>query len=94
MHWPEDLPWDEANGPRPTGEFRPTYVCASPDPATAWAYSHGAWRSSGTFDLWQFSLDTTDDVEVLRQWGARIVEVRIHGRIRKARLTWVGERTV
>lgn len=75
-------------------EFRQPAVCASPDPATAWAYSHGAWNSTGTFDLWQFWLVDGDDVEVRRMWGARIVEVRVHNRIRKARVVWVAERTV
>lgn len=73
-------------------EWRQPCVCASPDPATAWAYSHGAWRSTGTFDLWQFWLEDADEVHVLPQWGSRIIEVRVHNRIRKARLIWVGER--
>ena len=75
-------------------EFRQPAVCASLDAATAWAYSHGAWKSTGTFDLWQFSLVDDDAVEVRSFWGARIVEVRVHNRIRKARLRWIGERTV
>lgn len=43
------------------GEWRAPYVCFSPDPATAWAYSHGTWRSTGTFDLWQVALEPTDE---------------------------------
>lgn len=76
------------------GEFTQPGVCLSPDPATAWAYSHGCWRSNGIFDLWQLSLATSDEVHVLSQWGSRILEVRVHNRIPKGRLVWVGERTV
>ena len=76
------------------GEFRQSAVCASLDAATAWSYSHGAWGSTGSFDLWQFLLVDGDDVQVLRQWGPRVVEVRVHNRVRKARLLWVGERKV
>lgn len=76
------------------GEFVQPGVCLSPDPATAWAYSHGAWRSTGTFDLWQVWLEPADEVHVLPMWGDRVVEVRVHNRIRKARLVFIGERTV
>lgn len=69
-------------------------VSFSPDPITAWAYSHGAWRSTGTFDLWQVWLDPTDSVEVLPMWGERITEVRVHNRIMKRRVKHVGERSV
>lgn len=82
------------DGTPESGEFRQEAVCASPDPATAWSHSHGAWKSGGTFDLWQFWLEPTDHVEILPMWGGRVVEVRIFGRIRKARLRWIGERTV
>ena len=75
-------------------EFRQGGVCCSTDPATAWAYSHGAWRSVGTFDLWEFLLDPADEVHVLPMWGGRIIEVRVHNRIKKRRLLWVAERTV
>jgi len=75
-------------------EFRQPGVCFSLDPATAWAYSHGAWRSTGTFDLWQVWLEPTDEVHVLPMWGARVVEVRVHNRLKKSRLHWIGERTV
>lgn len=73
-------------------EWRAGWVCASLDPATAWNYSHGAWRSVGTFDLWQFWLEPTDEVHINPMWGGQIIEVRVHNRIRKGRLTWVGER--
>lgn len=76
------------------GEFRADYICSSPDLATAWEYSHAVWGSTGTFDLWQFWLYNTDEVRVLPMWGSRIVEVRIHNRIPKSRLIWIGERTV
>lgn len=87
---PKDLDPDE---PWPS-EFRQRGICCSPDPATAWAYSHGAWCSVGAFDLWQFWLVSADEVHILPMWGDRIVEVRVMNRIRKARLLWVGERTV
>ncbi|OZF47553.1 hypothetical protein CH292_19200 [Rhodococcus sp. 14-2470-1a] len=74
------------------GEFVQPGVCLSPDPATAWAYSHGAWRTPGTFDLWQLWLADEDEVHVLPQWGHRIVEVRVHNRIKKSRLVWIAER--
>jgi len=77
-----------------SSEFRQPAVCASLDAATAWAYSHGAWKSKGTFDLWQFRLADSDEVEVRSMFGPRIVEVRVHNRVRKGRLVWVGERTV
>ena len=75
-------------------EYRQPGVCTSPDAATAWAYSHDIWRFPGTYDLWQFWLKDTDDVEILRHWGDRIIEVRVHNRIMKRRLHWVGERTI
>lgn len=78
----------------PRDKFRQPAVCTSTDPAEAWAYSYDIWKIVGTFDLWQFRLVDTDDVEILRQWGARIFEVRIHNRIHKRRLIWVGERTI
>lgn len=74
-------------------EWRQPSISASLDPVTAWSYSHGAWRSTGTFDLWLFQLKPTDEVHVLPFWGGRLVELRIHNRIYKARLKWVGERT-
>lgn len=76
------------------GEWRAPYVCFSLDPATAWAYSHGAWRSTGTFDLWQVWLEPADEVHVLPTWGDRIVEIRVHNRVPKRRLIHIGERTV
>lgn len=76
------------------GEWRADYVCFSPTPVTAWNYSHGAWRTKGTFDLWSVVLEDTDEVHINPQWGSKIVEVRVHNRIKKARLVWVGERTV
>lgn len=74
--------------------FRQDGVCFSLDPATAWAYSQGVFKVPGTYDLWQVWLEPTDEVHVLPGWGARIVEVRVHNRIRKARLIWVGERVI
>lgn len=76
------------------GEFRQDGICLAVDAATAWAYSHGTWKTVGTFDLWQVWLVSTDEVHILPQWGDRIVEVRVKNRIKKARLVWVGERTV
>lgn len=74
-------------------EFRQQMVCFSPDPATAWRYSHGAWGSKGKFDLWQVELIPSDEVHILPNWGGEIVEVRVNNRIKKSRLTWVGERS-
>lgn len=76
------------------GEYRQESVSFSLDPATAWAYSHGTWKSTGTFDLWQVWLEPDDEVHVQPMWGDRIVEVRVANRIKKSRLRWVGERTV
>lgn len=86
--------WHSADGDRSLGEYRADYVCFSLDPVTAWAYSHGVWKSTGTFDLWQVWLEPTDEVHVLPMWGDRIVEVRVRNRVKKSRLRWVGERTV
>lgn len=74
--------------------FRSEYVAFSPSPATAWDYSHGAWKSDGTFDLWQVSLIPDDEVHINPLWGSEIIEVRVHNRIKKSRLTWIGERVV
>ncbi len=74
--------------------FRQDGVCFSLDPATAWAYSHAVFKVPGIYDLWQVWLEPTDEVHVLPMWGDRIIEVRVHNRIRKARLHWIGERTL
>lgn len=76
------------------GEFRQDGVCFSTDPATAWAYSHETWRSTGKFDLWMVILQPEDEVHILPMWGGRIIEVRVKNRIPKRRLIWVGEREV
>lgn len=76
------------------GYYRQDSVSFSADPATAWSYSHGAWGTEGTFDLWQVFLTKDDAVFVSPMWGGRIVEVRVRNRIHKRRLLWVGERTV
>jgi hypothetical protein len=76
------------------GEFLAQWVCFATTPVRAWEYSHGAWRSEGTFDLWSVVLDEKDEVHVNPMWGDRIIEVRVHNRIPKSRLVWVGERTV
>ncbi len=67
-------------------------ISFSPDPATAWNYSHGCWKTSGVFDLWMVVLDPTDEVRVQPSWGSVIHEVRVHNRIPKKRLVWIGER--
>lgn len=77
-----------------SSEFRQPAVCTSADPVIAWNYSHGAWKSKGTFDLWQFYLEPTDEVEIRNIWGDRLLEIRIYNRIKKARLIWIGERSV
>ena len=76
------------------GEFLQQAVCLAPSPAGAWSYSHGTWRTTGTFDLWQVELEPTDAVHILPNWGGESVEVRVANRIHKARLKWVAERTV
>lgn len=76
------------------GEWRANYVCLGTTPVRAWKYSHGAWKSTGTFDLWSATLEDSDEVHVNPFWGDRIIEVRVHNRIPKSRLIWVGERTV
>lgn len=74
--------------------FRQGGVCFSPDPATAWSYSHAVFKVPGIYDLWQVWLEPSDEVHVLPSWGGRIIEVRVHNRIRKARLRWIGERSI
>jgi hypothetical protein len=69
-------------------------VSFSLDPATAWNYSHGCWRSVGEFDLWQTYLIATDEVHILPMWGSTVTEVRVKNRIPKRRLIWIGERVV
>lgn len=86
FHWDED-------GNETSAEYRQDSVSFGPTPALAWAYSHGAWKSVGTFDLWEVQLEPTDEVHVQPMWGDRIVEIRVHNRIKKSRLIWVGERT-
>lgn len=66
----------------------------STTPATAWNYSHGVWKTAGTFDLWEVYLLPEDEVHINPMWGSRIIEVRVHNRIMKSRLVWVGERTI
>lgn len=75
-------------------EFLQSGVCFSLDPITAWNYSHGVWKSTGVFDLWQVWLEPTDEVHVLPMWGGRITEIRVHNRIMKRRVKHVGERIV
>lgn len=76
------------------GEFRQDSLCFSLDPATAWAYSHAAWGSVGTFDLWQVQLVDSDEVHVLPMWGAGVAEVRVRNPIDRHRLRYIGERCV
>jgi hypothetical protein len=69
-------------------------VSFSLDPATAWNYSHGCWKSTGVFDLWMVFPIPTDEIHIQPTWGGRIIEVRVKNRIPKSRLILVGERTV
>ncbi len=85
--------WDE-NGDETRSEYRQDSISFSLDAATAWSFSHGAWKSVGIFDLWQVWLVKDDEVHISPMWGGRIIEIRVKNRIRKARLIWVGERTV
>jgi hypothetical protein len=77
-----------------TGEYRQESISFSLDPVTAWSYSHEVFQSKGTFDLWLVHLIDSDEVHILPSWGGNLVEIRVTNRIRKARLHWVGERTV
>lgn len=38
-------------------------------------------------------LDPGDEVEVKTVHGTELLEVRVHNRIPKSRLSWIGERT-
>lgn len=69
-------------------------VCLSPDPATAWAYSHASREREGKFDLWQVELNDNDEVHILPQWGKRIIEVRVAGHIPPGRVRFIAERVV
>lgn len=69
-------------------------LCFSTDPAAAWAYSIGAFRLTGMFDLWQAFLNDSDAVHYRSDYGPRIIEVRVANRIPKSRLVWIGERSV
>lgn len=82
--------WHDPDRPE-LGEFLQPAVCFSPDPMTAWRYSHGTWKSSGVFDLWQVTVIDSDTVKRRREDG-RIVEVRIHNPVPRTRLLWVAER--
>lgn len=75
-------------------EWRASWVCLATTPVRAWNYSHGAWRTKGTFDLWSVTLVDSDEVVINPMWGSTIIEVRVHNRIPKSRLVFVGERTV
>lgn len=85
--------WDD-EGQESKNEYRQDSISFSTSPSLAWDYSHGAWGSSGTFDLWEVHLLPEDEVHVQPMWGDRIVEVRVRNRIKKSRLIWVGERVV
>lgn len=82
-----------SGGDEGLGEYRQDSISFATDPATAWNYSHGTWRSEGTFDLWQVYLEDTDDVEVRTIRGNRIIEVRVRNRIPRRRLIMIGERS-
>ena len=75
-------------------EYRQDSVSFATTPSTAWGYSHGAWKSTGVFDLWEVYLVQKDEVHISPNWGGRIIEVRVKNRIHKSRLIWVGERTI
>jgi hypothetical protein len=70
------------------------YVCLSPTPSSAWGLSGMGFAEPGSvWDLWQVRLDDDDQVTVPPHWGRWIREVRVHNRIHKRRVWWVGERT-
>lgn len=76
------------------GEFLQPMICFSPSPATAWNYSHEAWGSTGTFDLWQVYPNQLDEIHILPVHGDMVAEIRVANGIPEHRLIWIGERTV
>lgn len=83
--------------PTTTGDptTRMSYLCFSPDPATAWSLSAAIdWRYSEveTWDLWLARLGDGDEVHILPEFGPRIKEIRVNGPIPPDRLWYVGRR--
>lgn len=70
-------------------------VCLSPTPSMAWALSgQTRWTDVEHWDLWQVRLADTDTVDIRGMYGNTIEEIRVHNRIPKARLWWIGERVI
>jgi hypothetical protein len=75
--------------------WRAPYVCLSPTPSIAWQLCGQVVGQVGqTWDLWMVQLAAVDNVHVLPMWGTEVQEVRVHGRVPKSRVWWVGERTI
>lgn len=78
---------------RDGADFRPSYVCLSPDPRAAWSLSGGMERSeTEQWDLWLVTLQDTDEVRIRGDFGPHIVEVRVYTPISADRLWYVGRR--
>jgi hypothetical protein len=74
--------------------FRQPGVCLGPTPSFAWGYSAAIFGEPGTdWDLWQVSVVPGDEVRVQPTYMAVLGEARVHNRIPKSRIWWVGERT-
>ncbi len=70
------------------------YICASPDPQTAWKYSGAMdWVNEiSTWDLWLLHLAMTDECWVRPDYGPLVIEIKIKSEIPPDRLWWVGRR--
>lgn len=73
------------------------YICASPDPRTAWnlsgALADVSGHSSAAWDLWQFDIAPTDEIHIRAEFGPHIQEIQIRNTIPAERLFHVGRRT-
>ena len=76
------------------------YICASPDPRTAWnlcaalADEFGVELPGGGWDLWAIAVADSDELHVRPEFGPAIAEVQIRNAIPVHRVWWVGRRHV
>lgn len=72
------------------------FICASPDPRTAWSLSGAvagiAGYASADWDLWQFEVTATDEVHIRSEFGPDIQEIQIRNPIAPERLFHVARR--
>lgn len=72
------------------------YICASPDPRTAWSLSGAvagiAGYASQDWDLWQFEVAPHDEVHIRAEFGPEIQEIQIGNAIEPGRLFHVARR--